>query len=83
MTELHNMWKLAEHPFLGQGQGRTGKRLVRSCIKVTQSCPTLSTLRTAAYQDPVSVGYSRQDYWSGLPCPPQLCPDKIICDIME
>ena len=24
---------------------------------------------TAAPQDPLSVGYSRQEYWSGLPCP--------------
>ena len=25
---------------------------------------------TVAHQDPVSVGFSRQGYWSGLPCPP-------------
>ena len=22
------------------------------------------------YQAPLSVGFSRQEYWSGLPCPP-------------
>ena len=25
---------------------------------------------TIAYQAPLSVGFSRQEYWSGLPCPP-------------
>ena len=24
----------------------------------------------AAYQAPPSLGFSRQEYWSGLPCPP-------------
>ena len=24
---------------------------------------------TAAYQAPLSMGFSRQEYWSGLPCP--------------
>ena len=28
------------------------------------------SLRTAALQAPVSVGFSRQEYWSGLLCPP-------------
>ena len=27
-------------------------------------------LWTVAYQVPLSMGFSRQDYWSGLPCPP-------------
>ena len=25
---------------------------------------------TVDYQTPLSVGFSRQEYWSGLPCPP-------------
>ena len=28
------------------------------------------TLRTIARQTPLSMGFSRQEYWSGLPCPP-------------
>ena len=24
---------------------------------------------TVAYQAPLSMGFSRQEYWSGLPCP--------------
>ena len=27
-------------------------------------------LWTVASQAPLSMGYSRQEYWSGLPCPP-------------
>ena len=27
------------------------------------------TLETVARQAPLSVGFSRQEYWSGLPCP--------------
>ena len=29
-----------------------------------------ATLSTAAHQAPVSMGFSKQEYWSGLPCPP-------------
>ena len=28
------------------------------------------TLWTIAHQAPLSLGFSRQEYWSGLPCPP-------------
>ena len=27
-------------------------------------------LWAAAHQTPLSMGFSRQEYWSGLPCPP-------------
>ena len=29
-----------------------------------------ATLWTVACQDSLSLGFSRQKYWSGLPCPP-------------
>ena len=36
------------------------------------SCVQLfATLWTVAHQAPVSMGISRQEYWSGLPFPPQ------------
>ena len=38
-------------------------------VKVTQSCPTLATPWTVAHQVPLSMGFSRQKYWSGLPFP--------------
>ena len=40
------------------------------CAKLLQLCLTLVTLRTVAHQVPLSMGFSRQEYWSGLPCPP-------------
>ena len=47
---------------------------------VTKSCPTL--LRspwTVACQDPLSMGFSRQEYWSRLPFPsPGDLPDLKI-----
>ena len=42
---------------------------VKSESEVTQSCPTLSNPMTAAYQAPPSMGFSRQEYWSGVPLP--------------
>ena len=34
-----------------------------------KSCPTLVTPRTVACQAPLPMGFSRQEYWSGLPFP--------------
>ena len=34
-----------------------------------QSCLTLATPWTVACQAPLSMGFSRQEYWSGLPFP--------------
>ena len=36
---------------------------------VAKTCPTLGTLWTVAHQAPLSMGFSRQEYWSGLPFP--------------
>ena len=33
---------------------------------VAKSCPTLAIPWTVAHQDPLSMGFSRQEYWSGL-----------------
>ena len=37
--------------------------------KVTQLCPTLCDPMDSAYQASLSMGFSRQAYWSGLPFP--------------
>ena len=34
---------------------------------VAKSCPTLATSWTVACQAPLYMGFSRQEYWSGLP----------------
>ena len=47
--------------------------------KSRQLCPTLCTLWTVAHQAPLSMGFSRQQHWSGLPCPsPWDLPDPGI-----
>ena len=46
---------------------------------VMKSCPTLVTPWTVASQDPLSMGFSRQEYWSGLPFPfPRNLPNPEI-----
>ena len=58
----------------GKNSG-VGCHFLLQCIKVetesevAQSCPTLATPWTAAYQAPPSMGFSRQEYWSGVPLP--------------
>ena len=50
-----------------------GCHFLLQCTKVksesegAQSCPTLSDPMTAACQAPPSMGFSRQEYWSGVP----------------
>ena len=46
---------------------------------VAKLCPTLATPWTTACQAPLSIGFSRQEYWSGLPFPfPGDLPDPGI-----
>ena len=35
-------------------------------VLVAQLCPTLVTPQTVARQAPLSMGFSRQEYWSGI-----------------
>ena len=39
---------------------------VLRCSSCVRLC---ATLWTVAHQAPLSMGFSRQEYWSGLPCP--------------
>ena len=46
---------------------------------VTKSCLTLAAPWTVACQSPLSMGFSRQEYWSGLSFPsPEDLPDPGI-----
>ena len=40
------------------------------CCAVLSSVRLFVTLWTVARKAPLSMGFSRQEYWSGLPCPP-------------
>ena len=57
---------------------------LKSCAQgggglVAKSCPTLATPWTVACQASLSMGFSRQEYWSGLPFPsPGALPDPGI-----
>ena len=47
------------------------QKLTRACMLSCFSHVWLFvTLQTIASQAPVSMGFSRQEYWNGLPCPP-------------
>ena len=48
--------------------------------KMLQSCPTLcNPLDCVACQAPLSKGFSRQEYWSGLPFPSPPGVSSIAC----
>ena len=52
-----------------QDEGDRGVQFLRPpcfccCYFVTKSCPTLE--QTVGHQAPLSMGFSRQEYWSGL-----------------
>ena len=42
---------------------------VKSESEVAQSCLTLSNPMDCSHQAPPSIGFSRQEYWSGVPLP--------------
>ena len=47
-------------------------------VKLLSRVRLLSTPWTAAYQAPPSMGFSRQEYWSGVPLPSPSVPFKYI-----
>ena len=52
---------------------------IYACAKLLQSGLTVYDPRTVARQAPLSMGFSRQEYWSGLPClPPGDLPEPEI-----
>ena len=51
-----------EHPGLR-------KALAAAAAKSLQSCPTLCDPTDGSHQVPPSLGFSRQEHWSGLPFP--------------
>ena len=64
------------HPWESPGQNTgVGCHFLFQCMKVktesevAQSCPTLSDPTPAAFQAPLSMGFSRQECWSGVPLP--------------
>ena len=62
-------------PGILQARTRVGCHFLLQCRKVKSESESLSRVRlcatpwTAAYQAPPSMGFSRQEYWSGVPLP--------------
>ena len=73
-------WESRGSPWAAQGHPQTTPRttlLVPShvCAKWLHSVRLFVTLWKIACQAPPSMGFSRQEYWSGLPClPPEDLP---------
>ena len=63
------------HPWDSPGKNTgVGCHFLLQCMKVKSESEVtrvqlLATPWTAAYQAPPSMGFSRQEYWSGLPLP--------------
>ena len=70
---------------LGKNTG-VGCHFLLQCMKV-KNVKSLSRVRllatpwTAAYQAPLAMGFSRQEYWSGVPLPSPLGTFKILSSI--
>ena len=58
---------LKKHPVSGAGLCNFGIGKVK--VKSLSHVRLLATPWTVAYQAPLSMGFSRQEYWSGLPFP--------------
>ena len=66
MTERLNWWTLERWYLRSDVQGSKGACTLSSFSRI-RLCVTLGTV---AYQAPLSMGFSRQEYWSALPFPP-------------
>ena len=76
----------APHPWDSPGKNTgVGCHFLLQCVKVksesevAQSCLTLRDPMDCSCQAPLFMGFSRQGYWNGLPCPsPVDLPDPGI-----
>ena len=71
---MHNSFsrvQLRKHQLSYEGSLRK-QLLLLSLFSHIQLC---ATPQTAAHQAPLSLGFSRQEHWSGLPFPSQSIPN--------
>ena len=69
---------MPSHPETGQHRLATRcgtesacmRACVRACMRTQLLSCVFATPWTVAHQAPLSMGFSRQEYWSGLLCPP-------------
>ena len=55
---------------LGQGIWKLSTGMECIYTESLQLCLTLCDPKDCSQEAPLSMGFSRQEYWSGLPCPP-------------
>ena len=73
---IHNCQNLEEprhpsvHEWINCGISRQWNIACMRVWSVSSVMFGSATLWTIAHQTPLSMGFSRQEYWSGLPCPP-------------
>ena len=61
--------KAAEYIFVLSAHEILQNRYAAAAAKSLQSCPTLCDPIDGSTIPPPSLGFSRQEYWSGLPFP--------------
>ena len=69
-------------PYLGWAAEEMVQAMACMCAKSLSWIQLFAILWTIARQSPMSMGFPRQEYWSGLPCPPPgdlPDPGKISC----
>ena len=76
-------WKQLKCPLTDEWKKMWYIHTMEYCVCCVLSCFShvqfFATLWTAACQAPLSKGFSRQEYWSGLPCPPpEDLPNPVI-----
>ena len=71
-TSLHRpLPQLSPHtPFLAEAHSQAQTRNTLCVLSHFSHVQLFVTLWAVAHQAPLSQGFSRQEYWSGLPCPP-------------
>ena len=76
--EFHGQRNLVDYSPWGRKESDTTEWLIHTHtffafkkvkVKLLNRVRFFATPRTVAYQDPLSMGFSRQEYWSGLPLP--------------
>ena len=66
---IHNHWSLGTlEPMLPNMRSHCNEKALISCL-VVKLCPTFAAPWTLACQAPLSMGFPRQEEWSGLPFP--------------
>ena len=67
-SQNRTVWS-QNQPFLNQSV-HIIQHMFYHCCLVSKTCPIFAIKWTVAHQAALSVGFSRQEYWSGLPFPP-------------